>query len=69
VVCVVVLGEVVVELDEDAALANAAPPPATAPVTTKVTSMGLIRCRMFFHLLASTEHRMRPLCRSDVGSR
>jgi hypothetical protein len=49
-----VLGEVVVERVEDAALANAAPPPATAPVTTTVTSMGLMRCLMSFHLLALT---------------
>jgi len=43
VVCVVVLGDVVVEPDEVAALANAAPPPASAPVTTTVTSVRLMR--------------------------
>ena len=44
---VVVLG-VVEELDdvEVAALASAASPPASAPVTTRVASRGLNRCRI-----------------------
>ena len=69
VVCVVVLvlGRVAVPVDDDAALANAAPPPAIAAVTTNATSMGLMRCSMSFHLLASTMHTIRPLCRSYVG--
>jgi hypothetical protein len=35
----------------DAAFAIAAPPPASAPVTTRVVSRGLIRCRILLHLL------------------
>jgi hypothetical protein len=59
------------ELDVVAALANAAPPPTSAPVTASVVRTGLIRWLTVIHLLwlasdanhrqRSSENRRRPL--------
>jgi hypothetical protein len=39
------------ELDVVAALANAAPPPTSAPVSASAVNRGLIRCFKVIHLL------------------
>jgi hypothetical protein len=59
------------ELDVVAALASAAPPPTSAPVTASVVRRGLIRWLTVIHLLwlaldanhrqRSSENRRRPL--------
>jgi hypothetical protein len=45
-VLVVVVDVEALDDPEDAALAIAAPPPATAPVTASITSVALSRCRI-----------------------
>jgi hypothetical protein len=56
-----------VDVVELAAFASAAPPPATAPVTTSAVSTGLIRCRMSFTSLDRLQPTIPQTRLSNVG--
>jgi hypothetical protein len=56
------------EVLEVAALAIAAPPPATVAVTASAVSRGLIRCDIVVHLLSWSEQKILAARRIRVGA-